>query len=255
MSVDTYNMDDQPQLYCPACGRDLSLAKHEQGATRPPQAGDQTVCGHKGCFTFLRYVEPEPGQLRLDLVTREEFEAMPELKQRGLMQVRGELANMYRESQPTRYEAALAVEMTALKKRIIALEAALGKKPESGSFVGGFGCPHADGDRRCGAGPGEPCQTWRGDTFLDGYRHPERDLITRGYSYVTRRSHDGKLIASLEQAEGVPDRLSVVGQDLSLATLERVVGELTLIESGGGEGIWRRNVITPEGFGEEEEEA
>lgn len=27
---------------------------------------------------------------------------------------------------------------------------------------------------RCGARPGEPCLTWRGQTFLDGYTHKER---------------------------------------------------------------------------------
>ncbi len=123
MTADTYNMPDQPQLYCPACGCDLSLAKHERGAVRPPQAGDRTVCGHPGCFTFLLYVEPEPGQLRLDVIQREEFEALPERLQASLLQVRGELANgAHRASQPTRYEAALAVELTALKRRVAALE-------------------------------------------------------------------------------------------------------------------------------------
>jgi hypothetical protein len=122
VSADTHNMDDQPQLYCPACGRDLSLAKHERGSERPPKAGDLSVCGHNGCFTYLRYVEPEPGQLRLDIVQREEFEALPEKIQAGLMQVRGELAGAHRANQPTRFEAALAVELTALKKRVATLE-------------------------------------------------------------------------------------------------------------------------------------
>jgi hypothetical protein len=115
-------MPDQPQLFCPACQSDLTLAKNERGNVRPPKAGDQTVCGHAGCYTFLKYIEPEPGQLRLDVISREEFEAMPEVLQAGLLQVRGELASAARPAQPTRYEAAIAVELTALKKRVAVLE-------------------------------------------------------------------------------------------------------------------------------------
>lgn len=38
-------------------------------------------------------------------------------------------------------------------------------------------CPHDDGGDAgpCGAVGDEPCKTWRGDTFRDGFRHPERE--------------------------------------------------------------------------------
>ena len=122
MTADSYHMPDQILMYCPACQGDLTLSKHESGDVRPPRAGDHTVCGHHPCYTFLRYVEPEPGQLRLDVIQREEFEALPERAQSALLQVRGELQSAYRANQPTRYEAALALELTALKQRVSMLE-------------------------------------------------------------------------------------------------------------------------------------
>lgn len=115
MTVDTYHYSDQPQLYCPACQHDLSVTKHERGDTRPPQHGDHAVCAY--CFTFLRYVAPEPGALRLDVIPREEFEALPEQLQAALMQARGELQAAGEDAKPTRYETLLALELTALKQR------------------------------------------------------------------------------------------------------------------------------------------
>jgi len=124
MSVDTFHYPDQCQLFCPRCQVDLTLAKHEHGAVRPPRGGDHTVCFE--CLSFLCYVEPEPGQLRLDLLTLEAFSALPEQNQASLLQVKGELQRAKAEGgqvRPTRYEAALALELTALKARVAALEA------------------------------------------------------------------------------------------------------------------------------------
>ena len=120
----TYHIPGQPQCYCPACQEDLSLVIRERGPERSPEAGDQTVCGH--CLTMLKYVEPEPGELRLDVISREEFEGMAEQHQAALMQVQGKMNELKRQvgsAQPSRFEAILAVEITKLKRRVTALEA------------------------------------------------------------------------------------------------------------------------------------
>jgi hypothetical protein len=136
VTVDSYNLPEHPGLVCPVCSKDLTFAKNERGESRPPRAGDQTVCGHDGCWAFLRYAEivytcrcqsvpcgcPK-GDLRLDLISEEEFNALPDQLSTGLLQARGELQGMFRATQPTRYEAALAVELTALKQRVRTLEA------------------------------------------------------------------------------------------------------------------------------------
>jgi len=123
MTADTFHYPDQVQLYCPHCQVDLTLAKHENGAVRAPQPGDNTVCFR--CLAFLVYVSPEAGQLRLDLITPEGFDALPERSAAALLQVRGELERARAEGdqlQPTRFEAALALEVTALKARVVQLE-------------------------------------------------------------------------------------------------------------------------------------
>ena len=123
MTADSYYMPDQPQLYCPSCQADLALARTTRGTARPPKGADLPVCFQ--CLEFLRYVEPEPGVLRLDVVHADEFESLPEVLQGGLLQTRGVLLQTKRDgeqAQPTRYEAALAVELTALKARVAVLE-------------------------------------------------------------------------------------------------------------------------------------
>jgi hypothetical protein len=121
LSTHAYNYDgQQPLMYCPNCQSDLTLARPERGEIRPPKAGDQTVCFH--CLAYLRYAEPEPGQLRFDTINRESFEALPEQLQIGLMQVRAELATRA-SPVPTKWEAALARDLTALKGRVAVLEA------------------------------------------------------------------------------------------------------------------------------------
>lgn len=123
MSADSYHMPEQCQLFCPSCQVDLTFSKVEAGDTRPPKAGDHTVCCQ--CLIYLKYVEPEAGALRLDAISRDEFEALGEQYQIPLMRVRGELLAARQERQaiqPTRFEAALALEVTALKERVRALE-------------------------------------------------------------------------------------------------------------------------------------
>lgn len=76
-------------IACPACRGNLSFAKVERGAKRGPKPDDQTVCGH--CLTYLRYVETEPDQLGLELISQDQFNAMPEVAQSSLMQARGQV--------------------------------------------------------------------------------------------------------------------------------------------------------------------
>lgn len=122
MTTDAYHMPDQFQLFCPSCNLDLTLAKHERGDVRKPKAGDHTVCSH--CFSYLQYAEPEPGQLRLDWLTDKGFEGLQEQSQIGLIEVRAELKAQKASGPPTRYEAALFLELTALKCRVVSLESA-----------------------------------------------------------------------------------------------------------------------------------
>lgn len=123
MTADAYHMPDQIQLFCPLCQADLTLAKHAAGPVRGPVHGDCTVCSL--CLQFLRYAEPEPGQLRLDALGDAEFQALAEQHQAALIQVRQELKQVLesgRSTQPTQFEAALMLEVTALKARIARLE-------------------------------------------------------------------------------------------------------------------------------------
>ncbi len=113
-------------LFCPNCQADLAVSmpeKNDQG--RAPQHGDRTVCS--GCLTYLHYYQPAPNELRLDVIDRDEFERLPEQSQAALMQVRGELLARQeheRHAKPTRFETALAIEVTELKHRVQAMEVA-----------------------------------------------------------------------------------------------------------------------------------
>lgn len=118
--VTVFNHDgEQLMLYCPACQTDLTLAKPERGESRPPRGGDVTVCFH--CLAYLSYREIEPGQLCLDVMPREAYEALPEAQQIGLIQIRAELATRVAQV-PTKWEAALATQVTKLQQRVAALQ-------------------------------------------------------------------------------------------------------------------------------------
>lgn len=76
-------------LKCPKCDGSLDMASAEEGEDRSPRADDQTVCAH--CLCFMRFVEPAPGMLALELISTEEFDGMSEFRQRDLLQTQGRM--------------------------------------------------------------------------------------------------------------------------------------------------------------------
>lgn len=112
------------ELYCPVCNADLRLAHAERGPDRPPKNQDLTVC-HE-CLSFLRYVEPEPGLLRLDHLSDALYQQLPEKDQAALLQVRGQVQIVKQtqgSAQPTIYEAALNNALFEQQRKIQRLEA------------------------------------------------------------------------------------------------------------------------------------
>lgn len=124
--TESYHLPGQAQMFCPCCQFDLTFVKVEAGSqSRGPQAGDNSVCFN--CMTYLKYSEPEPGQLRLDEIKEPEFDAMAERYQIPLMRVKAELMaakEQGQEARPSRFDKELYLELMAVKQRLSYLESA-----------------------------------------------------------------------------------------------------------------------------------